>query len=350
MHRLRVVVPPTTTTTTTTTMKQPKGIGTIGGLPLPHAGPTLYGVLPANVLSSSLRLVASLTCTVARCLGIQLPHPILLQPCPIIRSSNHEQRCNKKSHGTNSRITRSDPLAIAFATRQQGDIIDTVLPMSSAQMPLGQGGDGSIMGARDSSVPETLPQTQQQSPAPSSLLSLFSPTTAATAAAVALSSSSNRLGKSARRVFGRVNSSKGSILSSPSPPSSSSSSCSQRHHGNDAVSSSSSSSISEYNGLSSKSKKNNHRDHHHGSMEQTAVEERIRHATAAVVSDTTVHYYLDASHNPETEGFAVGLQLLQNDVIALCIRAGVNVDALWPAEALLLNLHALHLFCQDQIK
>jgi len=46
--------------------------------------------------------------------------------------------------------------------------------------------------------------------------------------------------------------------------------------------------------------------------------------------------------------FAIGLQLLQNNVIALCIRAGVPVSQLWPAEALLLNLHELLVFCQEQ--
>ena len=54
------------------------GVGKIGGLPLPHAGPALYGVIPPMILASSLRLVASLTQMVARCLGVVLPHPILV--------------------------------------------------------------------------------------------------------------------------------------------------------------------------------------------------------------------------------------------------------------------------------
>jgi len=54
------------------------GVGKIGGLPLPHAGLVLYGVIPSVVLASSLRLVASLTQMVARCLGVVLPHPILV--------------------------------------------------------------------------------------------------------------------------------------------------------------------------------------------------------------------------------------------------------------------------------
>ena len=68
------------TTTTVPTPRRARGIGKIGGLPLPHAGPELYGVLPPKELQSALRLVASVTCTVARCLGIVLPHPILLTP------------------------------------------------------------------------------------------------------------------------------------------------------------------------------------------------------------------------------------------------------------------------------
>ena len=46
--------------------------------------------------------------------------------------------------------------------------------------------------------------------------------------------------------------------------------------------------------------------------------------------------------------FAIALQLLQNHVMNLCIRAGVKVSKLWPAEAMLLNLHELALFCQEQ--
>jgi hypothetical protein len=59
-----------------------KGIGKIGGLPLPHAGLELFGVLPPAELESALRLVASLVHTIAHCLAIPLPHPILLTPVP----------------------------------------------------------------------------------------------------------------------------------------------------------------------------------------------------------------------------------------------------------------------------
>ena len=48
------------------------------------------------------------------------------------------------------------------------------------------------------------------------------------------------------------------------------------------------------------------------------------------------------------DSFAIALQLLQNDVIVLCIKAGVQVSKIWPAEAMLLNLHELDKFCQQQ--
>jgi len=46
------------------------------------------------------------------------------------------------------------------------------------------------------------------------------------------------------------------------------------------------------------------------------------------------------------EKFATGMQLLQNDVVALCFRAGVDVAALWPAESVLLNLYSLWYQCK----
>ena len=46
------------------------------------------------------------------------------------------------------------------------------------------------------------------------------------------------------------------------------------------------------------------------------------------------------------ERFATGMQLLQNDVVALCFRVGVDVSTLWPAESVLLNLHSLWCHCR----
>ena len=48
--------------------------------------------------------------------------------------------------------------------------------------------------------------------------------------------------------------------------------------------------------------------------------------------------------------FATGLQLLQNDVVSLCIAAGVPVADMWPAEALLLNLNALRVHLVQELE
>ena len=54
--------------------------------------------------------------------------------------------------------------------------------------------------------------------------------------------------------------------------------------------------------------------------------------------------------NREKDKFTIGLQLLQNNIIALSIQAGVPVANLWPAEAMLLNLFSLKLYCLNQIE
>jgi hypothetical protein len=72
-----------------------RGIAKIAGLPLPNAGPELYGVLPPSELVSALRLVASCTHTLARTLGIVLPHPIFLT---MNSNNSHGSRSSSSSH------------------------------------------------------------------------------------------------------------------------------------------------------------------------------------------------------------------------------------------------------------
>ena len=87
---------------------------------------------------------------------------------------------------------------------------------------------------------------------------------------------------------------------------------------------------------------------------------RIRHAAAAVISEgsdgTGGEYTLIPSgwtgaptraRSPEDD-FATCMQLLQNNVVALCIRSGVQVSEMWPAEALLLNLDLLRIHLSSQ--
>ena len=84
----------------------------------------------------------------------------------------------------------------------------------------------------------------------------------------------------------------------------------------------------------------------------TQVSTRIYHATAAVIaedqSSSSSKYALTAEAMNQ-EDFAIALQLLQNDVSVLCIRAGVPISKLWPGEAMLLNLHALDVHIEKQI-
>lgn len=48
------------------------------------------------------------------------------------------------------------------------------------------------------------------------------------------------------------------------------------------------------------------------------------------------------------EEFHTGLQLLQNNIVSLCIHVGVPVDTLYPAEAILLNLESLKVFSREE--
>ena len=88
------------------------------------------------------------------------------------------------------------------------------------------------------------------------------------------------------------------------------------------------------------------------SMDSNIVKERIKHATAAILAeDHSSHsssYSLSAEVTTQDQ-YTTALQLLQNDIVILCIRAGVPVAKLWPAQALLLNLQALHDFCKEQV-
>ncbi|GKY95698.1 hypothetical protein MPSEU_000530600 [Mayamaea pseudoterrestris] len=104
------------------------------------------------------------------------------------------------------------------------------------------------------------------------------------------------------------------------------------------------------------------------SMDPLLVQQRIRHAQAAILqddpttklksSDTTStaspmrkggSYYALTPQGTSSEDFGIAWQLLQHNVVSLCIRAGVPVDQLWPAEAVLLNLHALEQFGKREL-
>lgn len=257
-------------------LRRARGIGKIGGLPLPHAGPELYGVLPPRELQSALRLVASVTWTVARSLGIVLPHPIMLVP-----------------NASAGDITNIDKQPVTIKpTKQQ------------------------------------LPPTQPQDIA-SSATSLLSSVS---------SSATWLLRKGAKKAYAKAtgqSSSRSTSSTGSAPPS---------PYGNAFA-----------NSAASPTTSNPYLQKQHflsPSTDSHRVSQRIHHATAAVIRDDTSSTASEFALSPllgdKDDEFAIALQLLQNNVICLCIRAGVPVAQLWPAEAVLLNLYALDRYCEQQ--
>ncbi len=263
--------------------RRARGIGKIGGLPLPHAGPELYGVLPPKELQSALRLVASVTCTVARCLGIVLPHPILLTPTTggsavgditDTVSDNELQRRLRESHHATS-------------------LVDDGMHPPYQSIP--------------SNVSRSIPHDSPQPTGSSSIMALMD---------------TSYWKRSAKNALARATGHTTSVLSSNfANPSTSLT----------ASSSTSSSSLP--------------------SMDSSQLSLRIHHATAAVLAEDaspTSSVFALGAEVMHQQDFAIALQLLQNNVIVLCIRAGVPVSKLWPAEAVLLNLYQLDQYSQQQ--
>jgi hypothetical protein len=104
-------------------------------------------------------------------------------------------------------------------------------------------------------------------------------------------------------------------------------------------------------------------------MEPALVQQRLHHAVAAVLAEANTS---TSSSSAPSNAAAVGSSTsastasttryslsaaatamhlpLPCSSVALCIRAGVPVTALWPAEAVLLNLHALQVYCREQLQ
>lgn len=318
-------------------LKQARGVGKIAGLPLPHAGPELFGVLPTVELQSALRLVASVVNLTSRCLKISLPHPLHLTMHP------------PGDDSTNRRSIPSDDIVPAGT----GHTLDGTMP-----------GAGSLSRAPSAASDSTL-----ATPGPpkgnysaqdvadflasstASLASLWrrgggtSSTTPSPAAAAA--GSESLLSRAARTVTG--------VGASMSTPVVWKDDTTQRTARTISASAAAASPLS---------------------TDPRLVQQRLQHARWAVVAEDSSpqssRYALAPAASKTTtttstspaeagttistatnddeaeERFAIALQLLQDDLIVLCIRAGVPVDRLWPAEALLLNLHELQLHCHIQ--
>ena len=331
--------------------RTPSGVGKIGGLPLPHAGPSLYGMLPGGVLVSSLRLVASLTSTLGRCLGIVLPHPILLRPpcaLPSPSSSVHDRQSfvSRSGNGCNG-------------DRDLGDITDTVAlePGWDADLTLENSGGGDDFLSLVDSGEEQLPLPLAPSSSMSSLKSLMGSGVLSRALAMATgqpsshhhhpSVASSRKDSRGKRRTNKVKES-GLLMDEASI------SLRLRHAGAAVLreSASSTGGRAEYvlvpphwgnDGLHGPDRTSAASGRSPSPRQRSSAE---RGAVGVMSSATVMGGHMTAQEREER--FAVGLQLLQNDVVALCIKAGVPVSTLWPAEAVLLNLHSLRMHMSEQ--
>ena len=330
------------------------GVGKIGGLPLPHAGPVLYGVIPSAVLASSLRLVASVTQLVASCLGVILPHPILI--------------CFEECHKCGS-IYDFDGDVIDLSSNIDGrdddgdDVDDEYFGGDDNRTQL----CGACLNEGMSRTSPTKSPTQQH---PRS--SPYSPEKRR-------SSFLAIVGSSARKVVSLTTSATSRAFTNmPALPSGNN----QDHDPSPNASLSGNNDPSPAFAIS----------YYAVSMSPDSISRRVDRASFAYLREnhdaSATEYVLnpprwgdDASargggsesntgrggddadgrtRRPPTrttfsdreefraaeERFATGLQLLQNDIVALCFRAGVDVSTLWPAESVLLNLHSLCRHCR----
>lgn len=281
----------------TNSRKQARGIGKIGGLPLPHAGPELYGVLPPNELQSALRLTSSVTASVARCLGIILPHPVLLQP-------------------RDSPVRDIVEMAVQHGQQQQ----------SHAALHGNTTRDSNSMDNGNASLAQ---MQQQQEALPES-------TSASTAAFLSSSTASlaSLMGQTAKKAIARATGQQlleETVAQVAVPITMEPALVQQRlHHAVAAV-------LAEANTTSTT-----------GNSTSTPLNNSAGASGSGTSTASITRYSLSATATASDE-FAIALQLLQNNIVALCIRAGVPVTALWPAEAVLLNLHALQVYCREQL-
>ncbi len=296
--------------------RRARGIAKISGLPLPNAGPELYGVLPPRELQSALRIVATVTSTVARCLGIVLPHNILLTFNSSTSSVGDitDTISDEDLHQRN--ISRKDQAPTSF--RNVPNFHQDTSFFNRSNQGMGANHGGAYGASRFSST------TNNTQP------SVISSSTASLYSMMDTSYFYNKAKKALAKATGQQT----------TTTSSSSAKNTLLRSGMATTSSGNSKTIER-------------------SFDATIVAQRLTHATAAILTD--VDTTADATNNSASskfalsckamhqgDDFAIALQLLQNDVITLCIRAGVPVSKLWPAEAMLLNLHELEKFCQRQ--
>ncbi|KAL7522307.1 hypothetical protein ACHAWX_007204 [Stephanocyclus meneghinianus] len=303
------------------------GVGKIGGLPLPHAGPALYGVLPPGMLASSLRLVASLTNLLARCLGVVLPHPILVCPRECIRCSG--------VYGYNSDVidTAAESTEFDDDFERKGRLCSSCerddLRDNSEYHELCNEHRSDSEDQYHRSMQDIKSSLLQNLPSKSSFLS-FVGTSARKAMAIATGSAPHTSSELLK-------------ITSTKQTQTQSETCNTSSAITHRINCSSFAVLLESN--------------ESGAAEYVLnpprwkEEKQLSHEdrqSPGNVYKSQVFSSREEFHVAE-EKFATGLQLLQNDVIALCFRAGVDASKLWPAESILLNLYSLLCHCMHVV-
>ncbi|KAL7515015.1 hypothetical protein ACHAXN_012865 [Cyclotella atomus] len=281
------------------------GIGKIGGLPLPHAGPALYGVLPPGMLASSLRLVASLTNLLARCLGVVLPHPIL-------GCSKECARCGKVyNYGVDVVETTVDHDTDSLCSSCERDDVQTASEYDELHQPTSEVHKTQSTGS----------SLLQKIPSKSSVLSFVgSSARKAVALATGSTASSDNVAKKQSPTPSDITAvkPKNQTLSMQSKTPAAASISRRINYASFAVLiENHESGAAEYILNPPRWKDDN----------KNATNEHQHCSSGNILMYTTREEF----HVAE-EKFSTGLQLLQNDVIALCFRAGVDASSLWPAE------------------
>lgn len=334
--------------------KDTSGYGRISGLALPHAGPIYYALFPSTILNSALRLVASLTFCVSQCLGITLPHPILLRPeMSVVRDEDIMKASYKKNVNSSSweRTKRSDDSKSTTNgtfddATNLGNFEKTKQHISGKQEKRATDNSNNKFFRRGlSNIKNALIRTQQQQ------LQQQNSSTKPNKHSTITTTPNDEVLISIDDVYGEndldpqtmCKTDKAEYTRNLKFPVQS-----YISHASFAIlreNCEDKKDVTEYalsipdpdkkvvsSSISFSGSTSNERSH-----------------TARNTNNNNVER-INNVHKVTEEHFSIGLQLLQNDVVALCIRTGVHAKDLWPAEAVLLNLNALWLHCQTKVQ
>lgn len=267
------------------------GIGKICGLPLPHAGFELYGVLPPEELQSALRLVAQLTFMISRCLNITLPHPICLLPTSSMSSVSKIPSLLNEDNGDIANMACNHRTTTKDSTTTTNSITSSITTLLS-------GVDiRPTVGNECSPSMNNISSIHQQNHHQQLLLQMDT-----------------------KHVEQRIRYATCAILAE------------DRNSTTTYYKLSTSKSTTTTNGRSTSSTNSN--------TNSTNSQHPLTH-----VGSTGNNNANSNNSSSNEEEFMIALQLLQNNIFVICRTIGVPIDTLYPGEAILLNLYTIQLFC-----